>query len=365
MIFNFKTNTDYMEEIDNVLSKLIDNNTPGVQYNIFNSDQIIHSYEKGYADILNRKAIDRNTSFHWYSVTKTFTALAVLQLAEMKRIDLDNSVRKYQPGFPYSSEITVRQLLAHSAGIPNPVPLSWIHLSSEHKTFDRNEFFKNVIQKNKRTRSKPNDMFEYSNLGYILLGQLIENISGMSYERYVTDNIIAKMGLKQEELAFIMPDEASSAKGYHRKMSVSNAMLGLFIDKAKYFGKTEEKWKPFNPFYVNGSPYGGLIGTSEAFITYLRELLNQDCRLITRDLKKILFTENFTNNHNPTGMCLSWFTRELNGVKYFTHAGGGGGFYCEIRIYPEINTGSVIMFNRTGMRDESFLDNVDKFIIKK
>jgi len=94
-------------------------------------------------------------------------------------------------------------------------------------------------------------------------------------------------------------------------------------------------------------------------------LLNPDCKLITRDFKKLLFTENFTNNHKPTGMCLSWFTGELNGVKYFTHAGGGGGFYCEIRIYPEINTGSVIMFNRTGMRDERFLDNVDKFIIKK
>jgi D-alanyl-D-alanine carboxypeptidase len=70
------------------------------------------------------------------------------------------------------------------------------------------------------------------------------------------------------------------------------------------------------------------------------------------------------NNHKPTGMCLSWFTGQLSGVKFFTHAGGGRGFYCEIRIYPEINTGSVIVFNRTGMRDERFLDNNDKYFIK-
>ncbi len=58
-------------------------------------------------------------------------------------------------------------------------------------------------------------------------------------------------------------------------------------------------------------------------------------------------------------MCLSWFTGKLNGIQYYTHAGGGGGFYCEIRIYPDPGVGSVVMFNRTGMRDERFLDKLD------
>jgi hypothetical protein len=187
----------------------------------------------------------------------------------------------------------------------------------------------------------------------------------MSFENYVIDNVISRLGLRAEDLGFRISDQSFPAKGYHKKISFSNFILGFFIDKSKYFGKTEDKWKPFNPFYVNGSSYGGLIGTSEAFITYLRDLLSPDCKLLTRDYKKKLFTENFTNNNKPTGMCLSWFTGTLNGVKYYTHAGGGGGFYCEIRIYPEINTGSVIVFNRTGMRDERFLDKVDKYIVKK
>ena len=59
-------------------------------------------------------------------------------------------------------------------------------------------------------------------------------------------------------------------------------------------------------------------------------------------------------------MCLSWFTGELNGNKYFTHAGGGGGYYCEIRIYPDQGLGSVVFFNRTGFSDERYLDKVDK-----
>lgn len=61
--------------------------------------------------------------------------------------------------------------------------------------------------------------------------------------------------------------------------------------------------------------------------------------------------------------CHPQTTQELNGNRYFAHAGGGGGYYCEIRIYPDIKKGSVIFFNRTGMSDERFLDKTDKFLI--
>jgi len=64
-----------------------------------------------------------------------------------------------------------------------------------------------------------------------------------------------------------------------------------------------------------------------------------------------------------TGMCLAWFSGELDGNRCFAHAGGGGGYYCEIRIYPDIKKGSAIFFNRTGMSDERFLDKTDRFLI--
>ena len=79
----------------------------------------------------------------------------------------------------------------------------------------------------------------------------------------------------------------------------------------------------------------------------------------------MLFKENHTSNNKATGMCLSWFSGQLNGETYFAHAGGGGGYYCEIRIYPDTGIGSVIMFNRTGMSDERFLDKTDKYFINE
>lgn len=64
-------------------------------------------------------------------------------------------------------------------------------------------------------------------------------------------------------------------------------------------------------------------------------------------------------------MSLSWFTGSLKGNTYFAHAGGGGGYYTELRIYPELGVGSVIMYNRSGLTDERILDQADRFFISE
>ncbi|MCX6303504.1 MAG: serine hydrolase [Bacteroidetes bacterium] len=355
-----------MNEVDNILFKQVEENkTPSVQYFIFNKDSAIHRFQFGFSDIKNKKKTEENTTYNAYSVTKTFTALAILQLAEQKKLDIEQPVKKYLPEFPYSTEITIRQLMTHSAGIPNPIPLSWIHLADEHKSFDRNSFFSQIFIKNNKTKSKPNEKYTYSNLGYVLLGQLIEKVSGISYEDYVRTNILQPLNIKPNELDFTITDINQHAKGYHKKYSFSNIILGLLIDKSKYVDATEGKWNSFKDNYVNGVSYGGLIGMPNAFVKYIQELLKPNCKLITDDFKKMLFTENYTSNNKATGMCLSWFSGQLNGRQYFAHAGGGGGYYCEIRIYPDLGIGSVIMFNRTGMSDERYLDKLDKYIINE
>lgn len=353
-----------MKEIDDILMKQIKKNkTPSVQYTIFNKDNVIHKLQHGFANIRKQEKTTNNTTYNSYSVTKTFTALAVLQLYEKKKLDIEQAIKKYLPDFPYSSQITIKQLITHSGGIPNPIPLSWIHLKDEHQSFDRNSFFKRILRKNNKTKSEPNEKFTYSNLGYVLLGQLIENVSEISFEEYIQVNILKHLAIETTELDFTIKNTNQHAKGYHKKYSFSNAILGFLMDKSKFMDKTEGKWKPFKDNYVNGASHGGLIGTSSGFVKYIQELLKPNCKLITDDYKKILFTENYTNNHKPTGMCLSWFSGQLNDKQYFTHAGGGGGYYCEIRIYPDLGIGSVIMFNRTGMTDERFLNKLDKYII--
>ncbi len=349
-----------MDELQKLLFEQVKKRkSPSIQYILFDKTNIIKSICFGFADIENRKEADSNTTYNAYSVTKTFTALAVLQLAEQKKLDLAQPVFRYLPGVPYGSDITVRHLLTHTSGIANPLPLSWIHLKSEHKSFDRNRFFQKILLKYNGTRSEPNEKFAYSNLGYVLLGQIIEIISGRTYEEYIKHKIISVLGITDSELGFEIKDTVRHARGYHKKLSFSNLILGYLINRSKYMSKTGGEWILFNDFYVNGPSYGGLIGTPVAFMKYVQELMNPGCRLISDDYRKMLFTENYTNHNVPSGMCFSWFKGQLKGNKYFAHAGGGGGFYCEIRIYPDSGIGSVVFFNRTGMSDKRFLDKPD------
>lgn len=362
---NCNSQTTKTNEIEAILTKQINRSkTPSVQYLVFNKDSIIHKFVGGLADINDKKNTTENTTYNAYSVTKTFTALAVLQLAEQGRIEIEQPIINYLPEFPYPPEITIRQLLNHSSGIPNPIPLSWIHLTDEHNSFDQNTFFNQIFTGNSKTKSKPNEKYGYSNLGYVILGQLIEKISKISYEEYIHINLLKPLGIEKSEMDFELGNSKQHAKGYHKKYSFSNAILGFMINKSKFVDTTEGKWNSFHNFYVNGASYGGLIGTPNAFVKYIQELLKPNCKLITDEYKKMLFTENFTNQVKPTGMCLSWFSGKLNGNQYFAHAGGGGGYYCEIRVYPDKGMGSVIMFNRTGMSDERFLDKVDKYVLK-
>ncbi|EOZ98751.1 beta-lactamase [Indibacter alkaliphilus LW1] len=351
-----------MTTTDQILNYEIENgSSPSIQYFFFDQHKIIDSFQKGFSDVGGQKKVDANTTYHVLSVTKTFTAIATLQLVERGLLELEKPVIHYLPHFQYGSEITVKQLLNHTSGIPNPIPLSWIHLESEDQSFDRNSFFDLIIEKNKKVKSKPNEKFAYSNLGYVILGQLIEKVSGKTFEDYIIENIVRKLPISQDDLAFSISNSHDHAKGYHKKISFSNLILGLFINKSKFMGENEGKWKPFKNYYVNGAPYGGLIGKPSAFVSYVQELMNENSSLISEKSKTMMFQEN-KNNPN-TGMCLGWFSGELNGVKYFAHAGGGGGYYCEIRIYPKINRGSVIFFNRTGMSDERYLDKIDRFYI--
>ncbi len=352
-----------INEIDKILNREISKSkTPSIQYLLFNKDSILYEKRIGFADVKSSKPTSSKTTYNFYSVTKTFTALAVIQLVEDRKIELDRTASSYLPNFPYATNITVRQLLNHSAGIPNPMPLRWIHLEDEHKEFNRNAFFRRIFEKHNKIKFQPNEKFSYSNLGYVLLGQIIETTSGMTYEKFVEEKILKRLKI-ENDIGFTINDY--QAIGYQKRKSLMNFILGFMIDKSKYMGKSLGKWKPFKKSYVNGHSYGGLIGTANGLVKYLQEFLKPNSTLITQRQKKLIFLENCTNQNELTGMCLSWFKGEIDGKKYFTHAGGGGGYYSEVRIYPDLGIGSLILMNRSGMKDERFLDKLDKYYIEQ
>ena len=351
-----------MKNIDDFLKDQVDRNqTPSIQYAFFDSDSIIHEKRYGLMDIKRKAQVDASTTYHLYSVTKTFTALSVLQLVQAGKVDLNGSVAFYLPEFPYTREITIQQLLSHTSGIPNPLPLRWIHLYNEHADFDRNKFFAEIFKAHPKVEFEPGTDFKYSNLGYVILGQLVEKVSGKRLEDYIKENIIDRSDIDQSALSFQI-EPSLHAIGYHKWWSLSNALFGFFFDKQKFMGKKEGAWKPFNLFYANGTAYGGLFGSASGLVKYAQALLQGNSILLNNRYKQLLFTENVIQGKR-TGMSLSWYTGSLKENKYLAHAGGGGGYYIELRVYPDLGVGSLIMYNRSGMRDERILDKADSFFI--
>jgi D-alanyl-D-alanine carboxypeptidase len=352
-----------MKNIQDYLNNLVENQkTPSVQYTFFDYDTRIFEYSAGVRNVKLREEVDRSSTYNLFSITKTFTALSVFQLVEKGKINLDDNISRYLRDFPYQN-ISIRQLLNHSAGIANPLPLNWVHLQNEHPEFDAGMFFTRIAKKYTRLRSIPGSRFNYSNLGYLFLGALVEKIEQLTFESYVTENIVAKIGLEPSSLGFSI-DRSTHATGYHKWLSFSNLLLGFLIDKNSLMLPNEDSWQPFRNFYVNGSAYGGLIGSRKGLVRYGAALLKEDSLLLNKDLRKVFFSENLINNKG-TGMANSWFTGNLKGNKYLTHAGGGGGYYTELRLYPALGVGSVIMLNRSGFRDERILDKTDAFFISQ
>jgi CubicO group peptidase (beta-lactamase class C family) len=114
---------------------------------------------------------------------------------------------------------------------------------------------------------------------------------------------------------------------------------------------------------MNGYAFGGLIGNARGFAKYLQMLL-RDSILISNKQKARLFEKQKIESGKPIDMCLSWFPGKLDKEVYYTHSGGGGAYYCELRIYPDKKIASVIMLNRTGVSDERILDKIDRYFLQ-
>jgi CubicO group peptidase (beta-lactamase class C family) len=296
-------------------------------------------------------------------MTKTLTAIAILQLAERQEINIDDRVSQYIE-HPYGQEISIRQLLNHTSGIPNPIPLRWVHLATDHKDFNENEALAKVLGDNPKPDRPPGEKYIYSNIGYWLLGRVIEAVSNQDYVEYFNKNIFQPLRLTPNDIDFVITDNTHHAKGYLAKYSFMNLAKSFVTDKAVW-GKYEGNWLHIKDVYVNGPSFGGVIGSAKAFSTILQDLLAKRSVLLSENSKFLLFSQQKVRSGKNIDMTLGWHIGILEGVRYFYKEGGGAGFHSEMRIYPTMGLASVIMTNRTSFNSRRQLSNLDKMFFNE
>lgn len=348
-----------LDNLPGILNGLCRSAVPGLQYVVVDAADTLFDYAGGWAGIRDRQAMTPDTTLMAYSMTKTITAIAILQLTEQALVELDGDIDEYLEATPYvGRRITVRQLLDHTSGIANPIPLRWVHMAADDSQFDESSALAEVLRSHPKLAAYPGVRFAYSNVGYWLLGKIVERATRQSYRDYVREKILIPLNLSPRSMGFEIRDPARHATGYLARYSLMNLLKGFLTDKALW-GGYEGEWLRLRSHYVNGPAFGGLVGSARAFSRFLQDQLHPASVLLRPQTKGLLESQQSTRNGKKIPMTLGWHLGETRGTRFFFKEGGGGGFHCEMRLYPQAGVGSVVMVNSAQFNTTRFLNRFD------
>jgi len=321
---------------------------------------IVHGQEPAtefYFGVVRNRAqqrVDGETSYNWASITKTMTAIAILQLRDRGKLSLDDPAVRYLPElqqvhdeFGPIDAITIRDLLTHSAGFRNP---TWPWDCDDQTNCDWQPFEPThwaqvaAMLPYTHVAFKPGTQWSYSNPGYVFLGQIVERLSGDDFEVYVEKNILMPLGMTKSYF---------DRSPYFLESHVSASYLRAG-DKL-----TEQ---PFNFDTGITTSNSGLKAPITDMVKYLRFLIGDPANPVYDFvLKRSSLEEMWTGvlpvteqdksstayTKDAPKMGLGFFVLHLNGHRFIYHDGDQGGFSSEIFIDPERHAAGILAVNTT------------------
>ncbi|MFM6975272.1 MAG: serine hydrolase domain-containing protein [Sphingobacteriaceae bacterium] len=200
--------------------------------------KIIYEKAIGWADYLHRDSLTINSVFQLASVTKPFTATAIMQLVERGKLQLDQNVKEFFPDFPYDG-ITVRLLLTHRSGMMNYVYFTDDIWKQKMKPMSNVDVMNLIAQHKPAPYAQPDRVFHYNNSNYMVLGAIIEKVTGKSYAEYMDENIFKPSGMKHTHVFSTtvyekIPVDVVGHDRVWRRSVVQNFLDGPVGDKGIY-----------------------------------------------------------------------------------------------------------------------------------
>lgn len=322
---------DSTQAIDTYVANQMDQyNIPGLALGIIKNDEILYAKGFGAADSSGRE-VTAQTPFIIGSVSKSFTALAIMQLVEKELIRLDDPIDQYLPGFTASYQstpqwITVRQLLHHTSGMK---PF-YDGMVDEDTTIEQ---LANGWLNNTELNATPGQRSEYSNANYILLGAIVEQVTGRTFGEYISVNIFQPL---QMEHSFVSKEQAKEH--------------GLAAGHQKWFGFPVETDLPY---FAGSLPEGQIISCAEDMLHYVSALLNkgvyQGKQILSASGIEALFNTDVREDYVPAGIdgtesyyAFGWRViysgTTLNMIQ---HTGETGNYHANVILNPEEGIGVV------------------------
>lgn len=317
---------------------------PGLSVGIVYNDRILFCKGYGYADLSQKVRASETTCYRIASFSKIFTTIALLQLAEQGKIALDAPVREYLPWFASPADqnlasITCRQLVTHTSGLDRDGDRTqWVDFQ-----FPSLSQIQSHIEAGATVYS-PAERWKYSNYGFTVLGEVIKQVSGMSYEEYVTHNIIERLGLELTAPTLTSPILAHLATGYSR--SIPN----------------QEK-EPFPAIETNAMV--SATGFSANVVDLCRFMTAQfagNTQLLRDETKQAMRQIQSPKTDTSPGWGLGLETWEVDGRRLYGHSGGFPGFISRFGFDAERAIGVVILANAIDAPSSALVEGVWKCI---
>lgn len=308
-------------QVDALFAPFNQGGTPGVAVMVIQEGQIVHSKGYGLARLDSKEPVDANTAFDLASMSKQFTAMAVMILAERGKLSYEDSVSKFFPEFPaYARKITIRHLLNHTSGLVDAINPKWFKAGYEPTSRDLGK----LMAQERTVNFEPGEKFEYNNAGYVLLALIVEKVSGQRFARFMQENVFKPLSMNNT----LIWDE-SKPKVEHLAISYAPADNGFkSIDY-------------LSDVYLYG-PKG--VVTTAADLYKWNEALETE-KLVKATTLRQAFTPSKLNNGTESPYGFGWAMGKEGGLDVVEHGGGYLGYRTNIKRYPGQRTTVILLAN--------------------
>ena len=333
-------------KIDDLLADWKEKNGPGMAAMLIRDGKVEYRKAFGLADLEAHTRITPKTQFLLASVTKQFTAMAIMILVERGKLQLDDPLAKFCPEFPdYAKTITIRNLLYHTAGLTQYQELlvgkvDENYFRSSKSPPAAHEFTAaealEALSRQEKLRFTPGQKFEYSDSAYVILGQIIERLTGKRYAEFLKDAIFDPLGMHDT----LVVDE--------RMQKAPRLALA--------YGKRNGRWEDIT-YTPENHIYGeeGIVSTLDDLYKWDQSLYTE--RLVSRAMLEIAFTPGRTNDGQEiradrlfwaSSYGFGWFISSLDGGKVLEHSGGWAGYGTDILRVPSRRVTAIVLSNSSN-----------------
>ena len=330
-----KAESNIKNQIDDYISTYTEISTFSGSVLIAKDGKVIINKGYGKADIELDVNNSKDNKFRIGSLTKQFTAAAILQLEEKNKLKIDDSIDNYINDYPNGKKIKIRYLLNHTSGI-----FDYTRTQKFRDMMGKKIQLEELIElfKDKELNFLPGEKYQYCNSNYVLLGYIIEQVSGLNYEQYLRENIFRPLNMKNTGYAYHHRIIEGRASGY--VMNQVGSKMNMYHDDATF---------------AHGA--GALYSTTADLYKWDRALYTN--KLLSESSKKKMF-QVYKGNYG-----LGFKIGEIFGHKRYYHHGATMGYTGSIIRYIEDNTTIIVLSNLNGTPIEKITRDLSAIVFNK